>query len=283
MFCSWKYFNRIRFGQCCSSSPIKTKSESIQRQRVREAAKFSRLCRLRDTARLDGMMRLRLLLTICVLLVACDSGPIEAQPELVCTQESVPGVLMPLEIGNYWDIEAQKGNGEVVDTFRTQITTKLDPATYGIEQAYVAEDFNLSSPNDIKKRLIWKNEIDGLLLAGLISGEDTVLYNFRKYPLSPAVGQEIQSYRVGATGTQGVYERVDSTKWTVFKTGHIVDTPVRQFVTSVLVYTTERPLPDVSASDTLRTDCSGNWCCCKGLEQTRRPPAQSGLVQAKAR
>lgn len=191
-------------------------------------------------------MKVRYLILVGLLLASCDSAShFDDSQQLVCTQDPVPGVWLPLEIGNYWDIEASKGSGGVVDTFRTLITTKLDPEIYGIEDAYVAEEFSFSSPVSKTQKIIWKNEPNGLLLAGLIVGQDTVIANFRKYPFPASNGASFQSY-VFRKNESGQLEVSDSTTWTVFTAGHLVNTSVRQFATTVFKYTRPQLLFDVS-------------------------------------
>ncbi len=196
------------------------------------------------------MHKTQILILIALLSISCDSSsPAEKERILVCTQDPVPRVLMPLEVGNFWDLVAQRHDGTVVDTLRTIITTKLSPEKYGIEGAFVAEEYNFSDPLNVWRKLIWKNEPDGLLLAGLIRDADTVITNFRKYPFPATSGDTFYSYVVDSSNVPGELVRVDSTEWSVFSVGHLVSTPVREFSTVVFKYYRESPLFDVSGDN----------------------------------
>ena len=188
---------------------------------------------------------------LMILVSHCDSNSgIDSDPEkeLVCSTESVAGVLQPFSVGSYWKYSVF-GGADPSDSVRIDVTASA---------SVLVDEETISSFEVIKTRIaaspfvehqLFSNGPDGLYTNGRILESGTLYLNLRMYPFPTFVGEEFQRPILEERDGKLVADR--SATLTVISVDEEVITPAGSF--STIVYQQYiRPPSDVTYGDYVR-------------------------------
>jgi hypothetical protein len=188
---------------------------------------------------------LALLLFSVLSIPACNnSNPVNSE-------ESPPGVLVPLKVGNYWTYELSyyingQPNG-LTDTFTVRIVADTNLTYEGItHKATVREILHNKSNTVSEAKWFESNGDDGLYNLGGFSEEDTLLTKFLelKYPVNVGESWEVPRlvYHLGLRK----FMFTDTLTYTCVAKDSLFETFNKSFNCYVFHYKKEIPEDDVS-------------------------------------
>ncbi|GMQ83220.1 MAG: hypothetical protein BMS9Abin05_2710 [Rhodothermia bacterium] len=166
-----------------------------------------------------------------VTLMSCDSN--SDPPSLVCTNDPIPGPLVPMEVGNYWDYDILDHKGEVTDSARFEILEEifLDELG-GANRQFVANWHDIGSPAQ-ETREIWTDENDGTHFSGFIMGVDTAAADFLRFGYPATPGDVFVGYDYTRDSETGILVKTDTSEYTLVAVDEIIQTPAGRFSTYV--------------------------------------------------
>jgi len=162
-------------------------------------------------------------------MVGCDTQ-LEPEDEVAkeCLMQPIPGVLQPLEVGNYWLLDLWDEFGEIARSDRHEITGSFISREDDSKVYFVKER---NPPSDVKEILI--NTEVGLHSAGLIVGSDTVMAELVTWPYPSEVGEPFIKRLVMDDGNGGNIIGDFEFPYEVVSTGFSTVTSVKTYQTYV--------------------------------------------------
>lgn len=192
---------------------------------------------------------------LTVIASACDSHQADEFPSpLVCTQQSQPGNLMPMEVGNFWQFEVTNFWNTPEPDVRIEILEKTDfTLPNGSAPIYASDIWNIGDPSPETVDL-WQNQPGGTVLAGSIQRQDTIVVqgHFLPFPASLPTTTYFRSFDMDPD--TGEYFVTDSTAIPLVSVNKVVETPAGTFTTYVFKLT----IP-ASGDVSLGTDIFYHW------------------------
>jgi hypothetical protein len=198
---------------------------------------------------------LALLLVVSYALfgIGCDSGsigegeddpPPDTLKTLVCTTEPSLTELMPLEVGSYWKYFSYDFEGGVQDSVRVQVSPDwTDMLGRGGHRLFGLQEIS-DGDSDPKGAHLYYSDERGLVQAGIVSLDDTLLIDNVYRPFPSSLGVTAYKHRYGWNGSS--WEVRDSLLQEVIALDKEFATPAGTF--STIVYRNYVPpcCPDVA-------------------------------------
>jgi hypothetical protein len=171
-------------------------------------------------------------LTVIFSVSSCDSGGV-VPISLVCTQDAQPAVLMPLEVGNFWEFDVVRNNGVSEDPVRIEILEKTDFVLDSETGPIFASDIYNIGKETPQTLDLWQNQEGGTALVGRINDFDTLIVNghLKPFPAPGPTSTYFRSFRLDPE--TGIYQLVDSTAFPLISINEVVETPAGTFSTYV--------------------------------------------------
>lgn len=188
-----------------------------------------------------SLLALSLTLGACELTSPDDRG-------LVCSKEPQPGVIQPLEVGNYWTFQVRGTAGRFIKMITQSVVDSLEFAYEGRDirawQIYWDHGHRF---DDQEGTPLLSNGIDGLYNNGMVRLGDTVLTNGIRLLYPTTAGTQFDP---GGTRilSGGLVREFDDLRTTVVSTDSIIATPAGLF--SAYVYSRTH-IPSGDADDEL--------------------------------
>jgi hypothetical protein len=185
----------------------------------------------------------------------CDSAEHEPEPEpepeLVCTKEPAPGVLLPLEKGNYWDYAVYSFMGTVTDTIRLEVIGAFETAFQGqlINTYGTVFSFQGQIPDSTQRLL--SNLEGGLYDLGVATTKDTALVKELWYPYPAEIGSTGKLTRIHFDSSDDKGWSIIDTVYSELKAKDVdISAPIGLFQAYHYNYLNP-PAPDVSLGDNI--------------------------------
>ena len=180
------------------------------------------------------------------VLVSCDTGPGEPDPA-VCRAEPVPGALMPLAVGNHWDLHRIRAGIEApLDTLRLLVSSEFSgESTSGLVTGFRRLQYRLGTPPPETSRI----EIGdgGVHRVAWVGPNDTLYVDNVPFPYPATMGT--RSSLVRPFYDEGTWQIRDTLDVELIAVDEVIETPAGRFEAYVYKYYNPPPFDVLFGDD----------------------------------
>ena len=149
-------------------------------------------------------------------------------------QEKLPGELIPLAVGNYWEYEF---NYIFKDTIRYEVTAEVEVPIGDTTYTAYAANFLPFPPDLVPYYWLRRNGEEGLYIMGGISEVDTLFINELEHKLPSEVGETIETPQISFSPERLEFYISDTLSITLIDDNRQIETPAGKFDCYVYKFT----------------------------------------------